>query len=336
LEKPEDWIFQHLFTTYGATIAETPEERLRVFKKQASAYAEPWKSAVQWLPDDIVISRDRIKYWAAPTPWSTWNGKVTLAGDAAHPMVPFRAQGLNNAMRDSFGYVEAMRSIVSGESSLEAAIKVYTDEVFARGAQEIAMSNGFGPLLHNWEVFMNSPIMKLSYGKKPVAPVIQKEEAPSPDGKAVGTKNVPAVEATREVPVASKEPVALPVVIPTVIATDISKEAITLTPAASSKGAPLTLTTEVDSETDSTAPTVLPSPEPAADTFNTSVPSSDSTPLTNGEKPSWDALWAENEKLRTLNTDLVRKLLDVSRILGTGVQLDKAQTILNGDETVAL
>jgi 2-polyprenyl-6-methoxyphenol hydroxylase-like FAD-dependent oxidoreductase len=39
------------------------------------------------MPDDTNITYDTMAYWV-PTPWENHDGRVTLAGDAAHPMTP--------------------------------------------------------------------------------------------------------------------------------------------------------------------------------------------------------------------------------------------------------
>lgn len=94
-------------------------------KKAASKYAEPWRSAALWLPDDTYIPPDRVRYWAKPVAWPHWNGKITLGGDAAHPMMPFRAQGLNNALADADQYVMNLVAIRDGQKSLGDALTEY-------------------------------------------------------------------------------------------------------------------------------------------------------------------------------------------------------------------
>jgi hypothetical protein len=279
---------------------------------------------------------------------------VTLAGDAAHPMVPFRAQGLNNAMRDSYGYVEAIRSIASGTSTLDAAIKEYSDEVFGRGAKEIAMSNAFGPLFHNWEALMQSPIMKLSYGKQDTAPQAQQEEVPARSGHSAGTDEKAKAVSTDTAELSEKPiltTVALPIATASVAlltethkkptATSTAFDAPVVDGLATTTAKDEVPAAELESDSDSQAATVLASPEPASEPFAAPVPSSDSTPLAENtklpdERPNYEWLMAENEKLRALNADLVKKLFDITSILGGGISLTKAQALLDGDEGIAV
>ena len=61
--------------------------RLAQVREKASTMCEPFRSAVMWMPDDINITYDKMSYWV-PIPWNNHDGRVTLAGDAAHPMTP--------------------------------------------------------------------------------------------------------------------------------------------------------------------------------------------------------------------------------------------------------
>jgi len=61
--------------------------RLAQLKEKASIQAEPFRSAVQWMPEDTEITYNSMAYWE-PVPWDNHSGRVTLAGDAVHPMPP--------------------------------------------------------------------------------------------------------------------------------------------------------------------------------------------------------------------------------------------------------
>jgi 2-polyprenyl-6-methoxyphenol hydroxylase-like FAD-dependent oxidoreductase len=60
---------------------------LAELKEIAESLAEPWKSAIKWIPDDPDITHNKISYWVT-SPWDNRHGTVTLAGDAAHPLPP--------------------------------------------------------------------------------------------------------------------------------------------------------------------------------------------------------------------------------------------------------
>lgn len=57
-------------------------------------------------------------------PLATWSGEhVTLVGDAAHPMLPFAAQGANQAIEDAFVLAECLRDATP--DTIPAALRRY-------------------------------------------------------------------------------------------------------------------------------------------------------------------------------------------------------------------
>ena len=48
-------------------------------------WAEPYKSAIEWVPEHTPVLKDQLKIWKT-IPWGSRGGRVTLAGDAAHAM----------------------------------------------------------------------------------------------------------------------------------------------------------------------------------------------------------------------------------------------------------
>jgi len=85
---PATWCFQVVTSWLGNLDPSLDSAaRLAQIKEKASVLAEPFRSAVQWMSDDTKITYNSIAYWV-PVPWDSHSGRVTLAGDAAHPMPP--------------------------------------------------------------------------------------------------------------------------------------------------------------------------------------------------------------------------------------------------------
>lgn len=80
------WKFQ-LFMNWRGIAPTDRRNVLPELKAWASKLVSPWKEAIEWLPDDTVIETQKIAYWH-PIERDNWGGRVTLAGDAVHPMVP--------------------------------------------------------------------------------------------------------------------------------------------------------------------------------------------------------------------------------------------------------
>ncbi|KAE9368194.1 monooxygenase [Stipitochalara longipes BDJ] len=164
-EDPAHWRFQVATSWVGTEDAALDMAgRLAQVKQKASNMCEPFRSAVLWMPDDTKITYDKMAYWV-PVRWDNHDGRVTLAGDAAHPMTPHRGQGLNHAICDASNFVAMMHKVVAGTAILKDAISAYSEEVVRRGADEVLISKQNALMMLDWDQLMESPIMKQSLQK---------------------------------------------------------------------------------------------------------------------------------------------------------------------------
>jgi len=167
LTKPETWIFYLLVTWPIATKEdeENSENRLERLRAHMEGWADPYKSVVEWLPDNVVIKPDQLRIWS-PKPWNNHGGMVTLAGDAGHSMTFHRGQGGNLAIKDAFEFVTRMVAVQKGEQTLEEATSEYDKGVLVRG-EEVEISKAQAMAFHDYANFRNSPVFKM--GIKPAA-----------------------------------------------------------------------------------------------------------------------------------------------------------------------
>jgi salicylate hydroxylase len=83
-----------------------------------------------------LYDRAPLKSWSA--------GLVTLVGDAAHPMLPFLAQGAAQAIEDA----AALEGVLSGNSDMVAALAAYQAARTARAARLQMASRRQGDIYH--------------------------------------------------------------------------------------------------------------------------------------------------------------------------------------------
>jgi salicylate hydroxylase len=102
-----------------------------------------WPPAVQ----AVIGAADEVWRWALfeRPPLPAWTqGRVTLLGDAAHPMLPFLAQGAAMAIEDAAALGEALRR----EPTVEAALPAYEAARRERTARVQAASRRNAALFH--------------------------------------------------------------------------------------------------------------------------------------------------------------------------------------------
>jgi 2-polyprenyl-6-methoxyphenol hydroxylase-like FAD-dependent oxidoreductase len=87
-EHPETWIFHLAMAWNGEARHELSHaERLALIKEKAKHLAEPVRSSFTWIPGDTQVHKADISYWVTQQ-WNNRDGRLTLIGDAAHPMPP--------------------------------------------------------------------------------------------------------------------------------------------------------------------------------------------------------------------------------------------------------
>ena len=140
-ENPETWKFGLSVALWGSSEQpSTNKERVKLFKGYAANYCESLKSAALWLPDDTFIPLDVFHVCTNQAKWDDHNRGTKIAGDAAHPISPFRGQDLNNALQDAAFYIGAIRAVVSSAKSLEGAVSEYDAEILGRSRKGVGVS----------------------------------------------------------------------------------------------------------------------------------------------------------------------------------------------------
>lgn len=89
VKDPED---KSTWTTFwvkiwrGSSTNLPKNDAINYIKESTKGLCEPFQSLIDWTPAGSPCYMDEMKYWV-PVPFNNHSGRVTLAGDAAHPML---------------------------------------------------------------------------------------------------------------------------------------------------------------------------------------------------------------------------------------------------------
>lgn len=61
---------------------------MRFVKERMTKFCDPFKTGFLAIPDDEILPIYAGHQWAPTMEWDNHSGRVTLAGDAAHSMLP--------------------------------------------------------------------------------------------------------------------------------------------------------------------------------------------------------------------------------------------------------
>ena len=97
-DHPESWNYHMAMAWLGESDNKMSyPERLALIKARADGLGEPARSAFMWMPDNTEVHKADISYWISQ-PWNNRQGRLTLVGDAAHPMPPCKLPLSNRVM----------------------------------------------------------------------------------------------------------------------------------------------------------------------------------------------------------------------------------------------
>ncbi|KAL8982513.1 MAG: hypothetical protein Q9177_005250 [Variospora cf. flavescens] len=170
---PESWVFFHYISfpepRDQISKEKTTAEHIAHQKQLARAYADPFRSAFDWLADDSPTAwYGKLQHWDPAEPahaWDSKGGRVTLAGDAAHPMTFQRGQGLNHAISDAAKLCKAITEVWEARQGEKVELRArlvgeYEKEMIKRGSDEVRMGEMNTKMLHDWDKVMQSPVIR--------------------------------------------------------------------------------------------------------------------------------------------------------------------------------
>jgi 2-polyprenyl-6-methoxyphenol hydroxylase-like FAD-dependent oxidoreductase len=172
-DDPSSWTF-FFYISWKSSLEQqeqtrdwTDAQRLAQQKEFAKNFCDPWKSAYGWTPDDAPVWYMGLTAWDPAADGHRWNnhgGRITLIGDACHPMTYQRGQGLNHSVTDAGKLRDALVKISKGARK-EEAITAFEDEMIERGGTEVRDGKANTMMLHNWEKVRESPLFTKGMNK---------------------------------------------------------------------------------------------------------------------------------------------------------------------------
>jgi 2-polyprenyl-6-methoxyphenol hydroxylase-like FAD-dependent oxidoreductase len=165
-EDPSSWTF-FFYISWPSSLEEQAEtkdwsdaQRLAQQKELAKDFCDPWKSALEWTPDDSPVWYLGLTDWDPGLEghrWDNHGGLVTMVGDAVHPMTYQRGQGLNHSVTDAGKLCEAIVRIQGGDDR-RASVDAFEEEMIKRGGTEVRDGTANTRMLHDWERVKQSPL----------------------------------------------------------------------------------------------------------------------------------------------------------------------------------
>jgi hypothetical protein len=177
------WLLTQTWRSPEPTKLEGPAV-LAKMKEKAKHFASPFREAFLSIPDEAPVWHNRLSNW--PTkPWDSRGGRITLVGDAAHPMAfrtycifwgaapgsethqslfaddiwTDRGQGLQNAVTDAASFLEYVREMKEPtREELVGAVKKYEEELWPRGEEAVLASEENTNMVHDCDDMLKSQL----------------------------------------------------------------------------------------------------------------------------------------------------------------------------------
>ncbi|KAI4212454.1 MAG: hypothetical protein LQ351_004887 [Letrouitia transgressa] len=123
-------------------IPEKGVERVRLMKKIAEGWCEPFRSSVMRIPDGTEVTTINLEDWVPKKGlWDNLGGKVTMLGDAAHAMTMFRGEAANHGITDVAVLLSNIIPVLQDEGEgMKEAVDAYEAEMIARTGPAVLAS----------------------------------------------------------------------------------------------------------------------------------------------------------------------------------------------------
>ncbi|EMT67394.1 hypothetical protein NOF04DRAFT_9914 [Fusarium oxysporum II5] len=138
----------------------TDAERLAYMKQRATEFNPVLRDTVQRIPEGSEVIEIVLQDWPCP-PWDNRNGRITLAGDAAHAMTMYRGEAANHGILDAYRLTKVLEGAYHKGKGLGEAIDEYEAELRERTKVAVLLSRQACLDAHDWAgLNENSAVLK--------------------------------------------------------------------------------------------------------------------------------------------------------------------------------
>ncbi|PWY81542.1 FAD/NAD(P)-binding domain-containing protein [Aspergillus sclerotioniger CBS 115572] len=131
-------------------VAATDAERLENMKRRSVGFVPFLRSVVEGIPPATPVLEIQLADWEC-LDWDNRDGRVTLAGDAAHAMTMCRGEAANHGLLDAFHLFQALRQMYTGAKGAKEALDEYEAEMRSRTRRAVRLSRQACHDAHAWE-----------------------------------------------------------------------------------------------------------------------------------------------------------------------------------------
>ncbi|TVY40613.1 putative FAD-dependent monooxygenase [Lachnellula subtilissima] len=117
----------------------TNKEKISKIKDMARGFESRLKAVIERIPQDTEVMEIKLQDWPTLS-WPTYDGRVTLVGDAAHAMTMYRGEAANHGITDVARLAEQLQDVGRGIISQKEAIIKYESEMRPRAHDAVLLS----------------------------------------------------------------------------------------------------------------------------------------------------------------------------------------------------
>ncbi|RFN47027.1 hypothetical protein FIE12Z_8753 [Fusarium flagelliforme] len=138
----------------------TDAERLAYMKQRATEFNPVLRDVIHAIPEGSEVIEIVLQDWPCP-PWDNRNGRITLAGDAAHAMTMYRGEAANHGILDAYRLSKSLEAVYHQGKDLKQAIDDYESELRERTSVAVLLSRQACLDAHDWDgLNENSAVLK--------------------------------------------------------------------------------------------------------------------------------------------------------------------------------